>query len=276
MDLGMDQPGALEHMKQALAIIDDCRQRMNSLPRDLGELGEPNTELHNLIYSELPDPVVDLRLTVHASLTSSLECLEQIKRFCQGVPTKPIVLAALMRTNLLAAARIVFMFGPLAPEQRKTNMLQIMRQESDSVFRWYDEARSYEELSDLVPSEQVLTAQRARKARIDEMTTRGGEAAMLKSAAAITASLLVARPEMRDDMAVDEAEKVLREQLIWIFNVYSGKAHAYGWPRIVPHARDLPGDFSTDFFMLCSMTQLALRLTDQAHNGTFGGLADTV
>lgn len=273
----MDQPGALEHMKRALAIIDDCRQRMNSLPGDFGKLGEPNTELHNLIYSELPNPVVDLRLTVHASLTSSLECLEQIKRFCQGVPTTPIVLAALMRTNLLAAARIVFMFGPLAPEQRKTNMLQIVRQESDSVFRWYDEARTYEELGFLVPPEQVLTAQRARKARIDETTTRGGgEAAMLKSAAAITASLLVTRPEMRDDMAVDEAEKALREQLLWIFNVYSGKAHAYGWPRIVPHDRDLPGDFSADFFMLCSMTQLAVKLTEQAHNGTSGGLADTV
>lgn len=275
MDLGMDQPGALEHMKKALAIIDDCRQRMNSLPEDFRELGKPNTELHNLIYSELPDPVVDLCLTIHASLTSSLECLEQIKRFCEGVPTDPIVLAALMRTNLLAAARIVFMFGPLTPEQRKTNMLQIMRQESDSVFRWYDAARTYEKLNDLVPPEKVLTAQRARKARIDEMTTRGGEAAMLKSAAAITADLLAAQPEMRDDMTVDEAEQVLREQLIWIFNVYSGKAHAYGWPRIVPHAGDLPDDFSADFFMLCSMTQLALQLTDQAHNGTFGGPADS-
>ncbi len=75
-------------------------------------------------------------------------------------------------------------------------------------------------------------------------------------------------------MTVDEAEKVLREQLIWIFNVYSGKAHGYGWPLLVPHAGDLPDDFVADFFMLASVTQLALQLTDHAHNGTFDDPAD--
>lgn len=54
---------------------------------------------------------------------------------------------------------------------------------------------------------------------------------------------------------------------MWIFNAYSGKAHGYGWPYLVPHANDLPGDFVSDLTMLASVTHVAVHVTEEAHLG---------
>lgn len=266
MELGLDAPGAIEKLVEALQIIGITQEAMDRLPSDPAELGKPGTDLNRWVHDELPDPPVDPRLTIMSGLDSSIQCLGQIKRFVEdpGPTTTPMVMAALMRTALLASIRPIFMLGPLSAEERKANVLRVMRQETDSLFRCYNRNATYVELAHLVPPESVLSAQGARRGRILEMTQPLHETTMLTEAAGILADRVAARTGDAEDLSV---RRVLIEQLLWIFNAYSGKAHGYGWPRLVAHPDDLPGHFVSDFGLLAGVSQMAVHVTEEAHLG---------
>lgn len=265
MELGLDAPGAIEKLGEALQIIGIAQEAMDRLPCDPAELGKPGTDLHRWVHNELPDPPVDPRLTVMSGLDSSIQCLGQIKRFVEDPrpTTTPMVLAALMRTALLASVRPIFMLGPLSAEERKANVLRVMRQETDSLFRCYNRNTTYVELAHLVPPQEVLSAQGARRDRILEMTQPLQETTMLIEAGRILGDRVAARTGAEDP----SVRQILVEQFLWIFNAYSGKAHGFGWPRLVAHPDDLPGHFVSDFGMLATAAQVAVLVTEEAHQG---------
>lgn len=269
MNLGLDAPGAIERLAETMRVIAIAEERITRLPEDPALLGEPGTDLHRWVHEELPDPTVDPRLTVLSALDSSIQCLAQIRRFVLDPrpTTTPMVIAALMRSSLLSGARPIFMLGPLGPEKRKTNILRVMRQETDSLFQCYDRNASYVDFAGLVPPEEVLIAQRARRARIHELTERLGEATMLREAAGILADRIAAHPGKGNGLNAEDPQRLLVEHLLWIFNAYSGKAHGYGWPRLVVHPGDLPGDFVSDLTLLASLTHMAVHVTEEAHLG---------
>lgn len=262
MDIGMDNPDAAEAMERALMLVQACRVRMDRLPRDPTELDLPGTELRRLM-GDLPEPLVDPRLSILSGLTRALDSLEQIRRFCLGVPTTPTVLAVLIRTAVIAGVRPVFLFGPETFEERKTNLLRVMRQESDSFFYIYNDSQHYTELNSLVPPPELMRVQMERLRRIRQIVpNRLSDAEMLREAARLTGELIAAEDGVRTEDQV--GGQAVREQLLFIFNALSGVAHGYGWPRLVPGTEDLPGDFVADFSMTASLVQLSLHLTEKA------------
>lgn len=89
----------------------------------------------------MPDPPVDIRLSIHAGLRASYGYLTQIAAFVKDrIPTAPLVISTLARTTLLSAARVVVLLGPDGPEERHANGLKVMRQEATSLGRLYTDA----------------------------------------------------------------------------------------------------------------------------------------
>lgn len=256
MDLGLEQPGAMEHLRSALRIIEDCRARRERLPAP-GNLGLQGTAFHPTI-SDLPDCPVDPRISLVASLDSSLHCLEQIAIFIQeNGRTTPEAMATLMRTALLAGCRPVFMLGLTDPDKRRMNVLCLMLQDGSSLGKFFKTAKDFKHLRFLVPPAEMLEVHETRMATLRSLVPSAsrlsGEAPMLDEVAEIVGELVVSRNDAPEDSA-----RILTEQLSLMFNAYSGTAHGYGWPQLIHFPSDLPGDFVGDFHKLASFTQLSL------------------
>lgn len=260
MDLGLDSPEVLDAVRRSLEVIEDIEDRVGSLPADPALLGEPGSDLEAVLKS-MPDPPVDIRLTIHAAALSSNDCLAQLKRFIlERIPTSPIVLATLCRTALLASARLLFVVGPTDLESKRANAIRILLQESDSLRRCYRDASEFSQLAALVPPEEVLSSQRARHDALKSMTKGIRETEVLSEAAEIIADLLEG-----SGYEEPEAASIFSEHFSWTFNIYSGVAHGFGWPRLVPGTQSLPGDFSAELVLVTSVCQLAVSELQRAH-----------
>ena len=86
---------------------------------------------------------------------------------------------------------------------------------------------------------------------------------MLTAAAEITADHLRSKGYVDNDMM----KTVLAEHYQWIFNIYSGVAHGFAWPRLVPGTESMPGDFSADLWATVCAAQIAIDRLENAHQG---------
>ena len=77
MDLGLGSPEAQQALQVSLEIaaIDDRVSRF--LPGNPVDLGQPGSDIASLM-EVLPDPPVDIRITMLAAVSSSRSCLTQI------------------------------------------------------------------------------------------------------------------------------------------------------------------------------------------------------
>lgn len=254
MNLGLDNPAALAHLTHALHIVKTTRETLDDIPA----YPQPDSIVQQLQKRPvLDDPPVDLVLTLDQGARSAVECLDQIRRFIEdAIPTEPFVFASLMRSALLASARIIYVLGPESQDEQAQHALNILVQETDSLFRCYRDANEFSQLEGLRVPQAVFDAQSARRDRLKEVAPSGRftETKTLEGAAEIIG---------RRTQPLVEADDIntgatMSEHLLWMFNLYSGKAHGLGWPLIVHHQNDLPGDFAADIHQLASMTQLAV------------------
>ena len=80
MDLGLGSPEAQQALQVSLdtiAAIDDRVSRF--LPGNPVDLGQPGGDIAYLM-EVLPDPPVDIRITMLAAVSSSRSCLTQIRQ----------------------------------------------------------------------------------------------------------------------------------------------------------------------------------------------------
>jgi len=253
MDLGLDDPEALEALHQCLTAIAHIEERAASLPTGPAQLGQPGSDVAALIEL-LPDPPVDIRVTLLAAVHSSQSCLGQIRRFIvDGIPTSPVVLATLCRTALVASSRLLLIVGPNDEEVRRTNATRILLQESESIQRCYRKAASFTHLAGLVPPQDVVDQQNRRHEYLKSVSQNIRESEVLDEIGPIVGAALQAAGQYEP---TDEAR--LREQLHWVFNIYSGIAHGFGWPKLVPGTQSLAGDFASDLWMTASVSLLAI------------------
>jgi hypothetical protein len=261
MDLGLDRPEALEALTVSLDTIALIEERVfNVLPTNPGGLGQPGSDIAKLM-KVLPDPPVDIRRTLLAAVSASQACLSQIRTIViDDVKTSPEVLATLCRTALMSSSRILFVVGPQDEEVRLTNALRVMRQESDSLQRCYKTAKTFSKLVALVPPASVLKQQGRRHEHLKTLTPRPGESEILEETAKIVGDLLLAA-----GYDLGETQPALSEHLLWIFNMYSGVAHGFAWPRLVPGTNSLAGDFSADLWITACAAQLAVDRLEKAH-----------
>lgn len=253
MDLDLDDPGALEALQRCLHAIADIEECASSLPADPSELGQPGSDIAALI-GVLPDPPVDIRHTLLAAVDSSQSCLGQIRRFIvDQIPTSPIVLATLCRTALVASSRLLLIVGPSDGEVQKTNATRILLQESESIQRCYKKALNFTHLVGLVPSQDLINQQNRRHQHLKRVSKNIRESEVLDEIAPIIGALLQHAGQYEP---TDEGQ--LREHLHWVFNTYSGIAHGFGWPKLVPGSQSLPGHFVSDLWLTASVSLLAI------------------
>lgn len=261
MDLGLDDPAALRHFTQALHLVKEARETLDDVPA----FPQPDSIVRNLQkHPVLGDPPVDLVLTLHQGARSAVECLDQIRRFTEdAIPTEPFVIAALMRSALLASARVIYVLGPESPDEQTKHAMNILVQETDSLFRCYKSANRSSQLVALRVPQDVFDAQSARQERLKESapSRKFSETETLEGAAEIIGR----RTQSRLDTEEINTGAIMREHLLWMFNLYSGKAHGLGWPKLVHHQHDLPGDFATDIHQLASLTEQAVRALRSAY-----------
>lgn len=58
-----------------------------------------------------------------------------------------------------------------------------------------------------------------------------------------------------------ELATVEKEHVRWMFHVYSGVAHGFAWPQLVPGTQSLPGHFISEFTTAASVAHLAADIT---------------
>ena len=227
----------------------------NALPDDPVDLAPDGSDLAALMAA-VPEPPIDPRLSISAALDSAGGCLLQVIDMIErGIPTTPVVLMSLARTALLGASRVVFVLGPEEAAERQRNLLVTLRQESNSLMRLYAVAENFQHLEGLVPRQEVLSSQRGRAETLKQVAPSLGEASALERMAEVTGQLLAARDDVGPNLAAQ-----LREHVAWTFNVYSGVAHGFGWPRLVPGTRSFPGHFLVELSLISSVTHLAFDL----------------
>jgi len=182
VELGLDAPEALEALQRCLAVIAQIEERASKLPTHAAELGQPGSNIAELV-SVLPDPPVDIRLTMLAAVTSSQACLSQISRLVvHQLETSPVVLATLCRAALLASSRLLLIVGPRDQGVRQANALRVLLQESESLQRCYKKAAAYTQLRGLVPPAHVLAQQLARHQYLKSITKSIRETEVLDEA----------------------------------------------------------------------------------------------
>lgn len=172
-----------------------------------------------------------------------------------GVPTTPESLAILCRTALLASCRLLVVVGPDDLKRARDNAARVMLQESNSVGHLYRRAAEFVWLQALVPPPRVIEAFERRRAALRELRLAPfKEIEMMELAADIVGQRMRARGlESEDEI------EILTENLIWVFNTYSGIAHSFAWPSMVAGTTNrLPGDFVTDFGTTVSVAGIAV------------------
>ena len=113
-------------------MVEDLHNRLFSNPAVLEDVGSAIGQL----VKDLPDPPVDIRYTITASLQASRGCLAQIATLVKGgVPPSPVVLQTLLRTSLLSSGRIVYMLGPEDADSRLAHARVVLRQDSNSLIK---------------------------------------------------------------------------------------------------------------------------------------------
>lgn len=258
MDIGVDAPEDFEELRRCLEVIKDVQHRHEAMDRTPEPLWTEDSAIARLV-SELPDPPVDIRISIQAGLSATSGCLQQIAAFITDeIPTTPIVLGTLARTALLGAARIVFMLGPEHHAERLLNSGTVLRQETDSLMRLYRDAEQFTSLLAFVPPPDVLSAQRERAKPVNALGPALGEAKTLQAASLVVVDLR-ARGPLRDDSPAP----MHSEHVAWTFNVYSGLAHGFGWPKLVPGTKSLPGVFTAELGLIVGVAQLAFHLFEQ-------------
>ena len=254
MDIGLDGPEDYAALQKTLAMIQVIGQLSDSLPDDPALLGEPGSDLADLMNA-LPEPPVDLRLSISAGLATARAALSQISGFIvDGVPTTPSVLHTLVRSALLGAGRVVYVLGPPSPEARQENARMVLRQEGNSLMRAYSAFEQFKQLN-LVPPADIMAAQRERNNVVQCGAGAIREEKTLVAMATVIGEMLTAN-------GYESPEGwPLAELMTWIFHVYSGVAHGFGWPRLVPGTDSMPGLFAPEFYMVTCVAQIAFDVT---------------
>jgi len=252
MDLGLDELGARERLFVVLGEVRQLSEQIDNVASDPDLLHRPDSKIGWLI-ADLPEPHVDVRRTIASAVTGLRGSLTTVSSLItSGVPTSPESLAVLCRTALLASCRLLVLVGPNDIERAQENALRVMVQESNSLGHLYRRAAEFTWLQALVPPPGVIAVFEQR--RVELRLAPFKEIEMMELAADIVGERMRARG-LRSEGDID----ILTENLVWVFNTYSGIAHSFAWPSMVAGSTNrLPGDFVTDFGTTVSVAGIAV------------------
>lgn len=253
IDLGLNDPAAIEMLTWAVRIIDESvgclRDEIGSNPP------AADSEVYRLTQALPPGPIA-FDHTIFAAATAARQALDQISYLLRNdVPKSAIVLQALIRSALVSG-RTAFALLPADPSERLQNAELVVAQESSSYMRALNEYAEFKQLLLMRPDKQDLDEAQTQNDALRNGRRLPGDRAVMTGAADVIGAALAAIPNYRE-----ENPELRREHVIWLWNTYSGLAHTYGWPRLMPSSgrdRRVPGDFPGDLFMVANIAHIAM------------------
>lgn len=260
IDFGTKDPQVAAMLLRALAIIDGP---IAELTIDLfAEEGlDPTSEIHRL-NEQAPAGPLDVWAAIGTATSAAIASVRQISDLLQGaVPTWRIVPQALLRTALVGSARVAYVLLPPDPQVRLARAGQMLALDCGSGVKALKQFTEFQGLAAMTPPRQLLddlTAQRQRlAANVGQLPEGKVVAGMVE---ALIDSLAAADP------AGEFSPEILRDHGQWLWNAYSGLAHAYSWPRLLPTIagdRRIPGDFPFDLHQVAGSVHVAVLATLQ-------------
>ncbi|WP_434967815.1 hypothetical protein [Janibacter indicus] len=270
-DIGLNSQEDYDRLESSLAQI-DLVIALHDLVTRRGGWGEPGSDIDRLGLAMPPHPV-PLDRTLPAAWSATRVSLEHIQRELRAAlpprrsltPTAlrrkhtifPTVLQTVARRSLLASARCCYILGPDSHDERIENALDMLDQDARSQRRHYEAMDRFEVLSELRPTPELVKGQEAMRQSLLDRNKRVGDEVMLKKSAILIEEFL------RKSGDGELPAKAIAEHFTWLFHVYSGVAHAWGWPWMAPRTDSAPGHFIADFSTTVSVGHIALRLVDQ-------------
>jgi hypothetical protein len=258
-----DDPSQRWGLQLALECVAQVGYLQSQIPDTWTALGVPGSELDRLVQ-DLPKGPVDLRQTVWEALWTAWTCLDQVAEFAKGWrSSSPQVTMILLRSALMAAARVVYAVAPHARPDRRERALTVMQQEAKSLLRLYNDADTFgTPIANLPPQDEREAQRRAAEALLAS-SKQIGEAKLLKEMARVSDELLKAE---RDDNGAHDALNGVgeRDELLWVFNLYSGIAHGYAWPTLMWRIGSYPTNFVGDLWLVAMIADRAHQLVMEA------------
>lgn len=261
MDLGIDTQEDVDQLRLLLANIRQMEGLCDQLPNNPAELSQPGNDIERLL-NQLPEPQVDPRLTIMMGIRVTRGSLSLVRTIFEenNTPIVPQILPILLRPALLAGGRIVYMLGPQDEEQRVTNTKIALQLEAESYRRAYLQFAEFELFQALVPPPETVKLYEDRRSNLRTInSTLPGEGRVLDSVSAVVGELISGNVPTAPD-ASDPA-KLAKEHIRWLFHTYSGIAHGYAWPWLVPGTKSLPGHFIADLTTIVNIGHLAAAVT---------------
>lgn len=250
MDIGLNSDEDMQALVRAKTAVDSLESIFGDLPENPVELALQGSDLEWVIEN-IPDPLVDPRLTIYDGLATAKGNLWQIfELFDPERKTTALALQTLLRAALLSAARVVYpALSNDRPEFLRRTVM-VMAQEGNSLRRFYADASKFEELIDLIPPADIVENQDKRFANLGVKRREIlSDSALLREVAKG-----VANGEID---SVPGAEVILRENYSWLFHRLSGVAHGFAWPRLVPGTDSMSGHFVSDLAAVSDLAWLA-------------------
>lgn len=220
IDMGLNDPDSIGMLTWAFRIIDESVDRLRD---EIGaDAPSDGSEVYRLARALPPGPISFDR-TVFAAANAARGALDHIRDILRnGIPTRVIVLHALLRSALVGSGRITFALLPADPSARLQNARVLVAQESNSFMRALDEYAKFEKLLLMRPDDQYLATAREQNEALRGGGRLRGDGAVMTGAAEVIGAALAAAPEYPDGH-----RQLQREHVIWLWNTYSGAAHTY-------------------------------------------------
>lgn len=238
-------PQAHEITERTRHAIDDAISRHDRLIASYDNRMPGHTELGRLCDALTVGPI-NLAKCLPNTATITRFSLEIVRDWLFSSGVKAVPLAIQARTILMGAGRILYCLGPSSFEERLEHAQRVVLQEASSCLRALKAARHFQALSAQAPSEDAVEAVSAQVKALTAATGEQamGEASMLQGMADVIAALL---PDE------DSAAQAHHERVSWMFQRYSGYAHGYGWPIMLP-----PAELWADLGLITGAASLAM------------------
>jgi hypothetical protein len=265
IDMGLDNPETMRMLNWAIGVVEESVDRLRE---EIGANGpSDDSEVYRLARA-LPAGPITFDRAVFAAANAARGALDQISGLLRDrIPTSMIVLHALLRSALVGSGRLAFALLPADPSTRLRNARVLIAQESNSFMRALDAYADFEKLLLVRPEDEYRAKARQQNEALQDGGRLRGDGAVMTGAAEVISAALAA--ESGD---LDGNQQSLREHVIWVWNTYSGEAHTYAWPRLLPSTgqdRRVPGDYPGDFFMVANTAHIAmLALQDRLRSGS--------
>lgn len=255
IDLGADDPQVAQMLNRALAVVDGP---INDLTAQLSTMEDldASSEMQRL-RDEIPADPLDIVAALFTALYAARGSLEHISYIVtHPVPTRPIVLQSLLRTALTASARAVYVLLPSEPGIRQDRAAAILAQDSASGVKALQHYTKFEGLAGVRAPEKLLTEFQNQRAALLKQQPQARDGSVVDGMIESIIEALIAA-----DVDEEFGPAILRDHARWLWNTYSGTAHAYSWPRsmwTVSGDRRIPGDFPMDLHQTATCLHIAL------------------